>query len=136
MTQFPASCVLLADRHHQLIECVRDMLETKFETLFIVAGVDSLIEGATRLHPKIMIVDQSLAAGHLPDLLRRVRTCSPHTKLLILTNHDQASVAQFAIEAGADGVVLKRSIADDLYAAIDAMLADRGFVSPEIGLGA
>lgn len=132
MTTHPASCVLLADRHHQLIECVRDMLETKFATLFIVAGEDSLVEGATRLHPKVAIVDPSLARGQLPDLLHRVRTRSPGTKLLILSNHDQASVARFAFEAGADGVVLKRSIADDLFAAIDTILADRKFLSPGI----
>jgi DNA-binding NarL/FixJ family response regulator len=106
MKQVSTSCVLLADRHHGLIECVRDMLETEFATLFIVATENSLMEGATRLQPTVAVVDLSLVPGRLPQVLHRLRTSSPHTKLLLLSVHDQASVARFALEAGADGVVL------------------------------
>jgi DNA-binding NarL/FixJ family response regulator len=52
--------------------------------------------------------------------------------VLILFNHDRLSVARFALEAGANGVVLKSSIADDLFPAIDAAVEDRSFVSPGI----
>jgi DNA-binding NarL/FixJ family response regulator len=132
MTSLAMSCVLLADRHHQLIECVRDMLETEFATLFIVANESSLAEGVTRLQPRVVIVDLSLVSNRLPELLHQIRSSSPHTKLLLLSVHDQASIAQWALEAGADGVVLKRSIAADLHPAIDAVLGDRSFVSPGI----
>jgi DNA-binding NarL/FixJ family response regulator len=123
---------LLADRHHGLIECVRDMLKTEFAALFIVADENSLIEGATRLHPTVVIVDTSLVPGRLPELLHQLRVCSPRTKTLLLSVHDDASVAQFGLEARADGVVLKREIATDLLTAIDAVLANRRFVSPGI----
>jgi hypothetical protein len=39
-------------------------------------------------------------------------------------------VARFGLEARADGVVLKREIATDLLPAVDAVLANRRFVSP------
>ena len=135
MTQPAANCVLLANRHHRLIESVRDMLEAEFEALFIVATESSLIEGATRLQPTIVVADLSLVPRGLPQLLARLRTCSPSTKLLLLSTHDQASVARFALESGADGVVLVRSIATDLHPAVDALLADQRFVSPGIGAG-
>jgi DNA-binding NarL/FixJ family response regulator len=132
MTQPQVKCVLLADRHHGLIECVRDMLETEFAALFIVADENSLIEGATRLRPTVVIVDTSLVPGRLPELLHQLRSCSPHTKTLLLSVHDEANVARFGLEARADGVVLKRAIATDLLVAIDAVLANRCFVSPGI----
>jgi len=132
MTQLSTSCVLLADRHHQLIECVRDMIETEFATMFIVADESSLLEGASRLKPAVVIVDLSLVPGRLPEVLHRLRTCSPHSKTLLLSVQDQASVARFSLEAQADGVVLKRAIATDLLPAIDAVLANRRFVSPGI----
>jgi two-component system secretion response regulator SsrB len=124
--------VLLADRHHRLIECVRDMLESEFEAMFIVGNESSLIEGATRLQPRVVIVDTSLVPGRLPELLQRLRTCSPQSKTLLLSVHDQASVARFGLEARADGVVLKRAIATDLLPAVDAVLANRSYVSPGI----
>jgi len=132
MTQLLASCVLLADRHHQLIECVRDLLEPEFEALFIVANENSLIEGASRLHPKVAIIDLSLVPGRLRELLHRIRESSPHTKLLVLSVHDQASAARWALEAGADGVILKNSIASDVHSAIDAVLENRSYLSPGI----
>ena len=133
MTQPSVNCVVLADRHHRLIECVRDMLETEFASLFIVGDGESLMDGVTRLQPKVVIVDTSLVPGRLPELLHRLRTCSPHTKTLLLSVDDHASVARFGLEAQADGVVLKRAIATDLLPAIDAVLANRRFVSPGIG---
>ena len=134
MTTPSASCVLLADRHHQLIESVRDMLETEFATLFIVATESSLIEGATRLEPSVVVLDLSLVPGRLREILRRLRECSPTTKVVLVCAHGRASVSRFALEAGADAVVLKHSIATDLMVAIDAVMADRRFVSAGMGL--
>jgi DNA-binding NarL/FixJ family response regulator len=127
------SCVLLADRHHRLAEGVRDMLETSFDTLFIVADEHSLVQGAARLRPAVVIVDLSLIPGRLPEILGRLRASSPGTKTLLLTVHDQASVARYGLEAKADGVVLKRAIAADLLTAIDVVLAGRRFLSPGFG---
>ena len=133
MAQPSTNCVLLADRHHRMIESVRDMLETEFAALFIVADERSLIEGAARLRPAVVIVDTSLVPGRLPELIDQLRSCSPNTKTLLLSVHDQASVARFGLEAKADGVVLKNAIATDLLAAIDAVLANRRYVSPGFG---
>jgi DNA-binding NarL/FixJ family response regulator len=55
------SCVLLADRHHGLTEGVRGLLETTFGTVVMVADEASLIDGAGRLQPDVVVVDLSLA---------------------------------------------------------------------------
>lgn len=123
---------MLADRHHQLIEGVRNLLEASFDKLFIVGNQDSLIEGAARLQPAVLVVDLSFIPMGLPEMLRQVRAFSPDSKILLLSVHDEANVAQFGRDAGADGVVLKRAIATDLPAAIDAVLANRSFVSAGI----
>ena len=44
--------------------------------------------------------------------------------------HDEPTVADAALAAGADGVVLKRSLATDLMAAVDALLAGKRYLSP------
>jgi DNA-binding NarL/FixJ family response regulator len=133
MDQPRASCVLLADRHHQLIESVRDMLESDFSSLFIVSTESSLIEGATRLTPSVVVLDTALVPGRLHQVVGRLRACSPGSKVVVLLSHEHASVARFAFQGGVDSVVLKRAIATDLLLAIEAVRADRRFVSPEIG---
>jgi DNA-binding NarL/FixJ family response regulator len=126
------SCVLLADRHHGLRDSVRGLLETAFETVFMVADEASLIAGAGRLKPAVVVLDLSLSAGDLPGLLGRIGTHAPDAKVLLLSVHDERTVAESALAAGADAVVLKRSLATDLMSAVDALLAGQRYLSPEI----
>ncbi len=132
MNDAKISCVLLADRHHSLTEGVRGLLETAFASVFMVADEASLIEGAQRLHPSLIVADLSLAPGDSLGLVRRLRERAGDAKLLLLTVHDEPTVAHSTIAAGADGVVLKRAIATDLLRGIDSILQGVRYVSPAI----
>jgi DNA-binding NarL/FixJ family response regulator len=134
VTNQKSSCVLLADRHHGLRDSVRGLLETEFETVFMVANEASLLEGAGRLRPAVVVVDLSLSGGDLRGLLARVGERSPGSKVLMLSVHDEPTVAEAALIAGADGVVLKRCLATDLLPALDALRAGKRYLSPEITL--
>jgi DNA-binding NarL/FixJ family response regulator len=124
-----SDCVLLADRHHGLSESIRGLLETTFNSVFLVADENSLIEGAGLLRPAVVVVDLSLGAGDVVGLMRELRARAPGAKVLLLSVHDEPSVLRSAVAAGADGVVLKRAIATDLLLAVDEVLAGRRFVS-------
>jgi len=132
MANRKGSCVLLADRHHGLRDSVRGLLEAEFETVFMVADEASLVEGADRLSPPVVILDLSLSGGDLRSLLMRVRERSAGSKVLMLTVHDESTVADAALAAGADGVVLKRSLLTDLIAAVEAVRAGKRYMSPEL----
>jgi len=132
MTNPTSNCVLLADRHHGLRDGVRGLLETEFETVFMVADEASLLEGAGRLNPAIVVLDLSLAGGDLRGLLARVTERSPASKVLMLTVHDEATVAKAALAAGAEAVVLKSRLATDLLPAVDALRGGRRYLSPEL----
>lgn len=129
------TCVLLGERHHGLSDGVRGLLETAFGAVFMVADKASLMEGADRLQPALVIVDLALAGGDLPCLLDALRNRAPSAKVLLLSVHDEPTVAVAAFAAGADGLVLKRSIASDLLPAVDALLAGRRYVTPLAGYG-
>jgi DNA-binding NarL/FixJ family response regulator len=121
MPDKPLSCVLLADRHHGLSEGVRGLLETAFGSVVMVADEASLLEGAVRLRPEVAVVDLSLARDGGLSWLRTLRQRCPDLKVVVLSVHDEQSVRRAAMEAGADAVVLKRTIATDLLAAVDSL---------------
>ncbi len=121
MISRPVSCVLLADRHHGLAEGVRGLLETAFGSVLMVADEASLIEGAARLQPDVAVVDLSLARGRGFEWLRILRARCPSAKVIVLSVHDEESVREATIAAGADAFVLKRAIATDLLPAIEAV---------------
>jgi DNA-binding NarL/FixJ family response regulator len=123
------NCVLLADRHHELSEGVRGLLGTMFAGVFTVADEASLMEGAARIRPTVVVVDLSLAGGDIVGFLGALRRQAPAAKVLLLTVHDEPTVASAALTAGADGVVLTRAIATDLLEAVEAILAGRRYSS-------
>jgi len=125
-----ADCVLLADRHHGLSESIRGLLEAAFDSVFLVADETSLIEGAGLLRPAVVVVDLSMGAGDIGGLVGKLRARAPQAKVLLLSVHDEPSVLRSAIATGADGIVLKRSIATDLLPAVDSILAGRRFIQP------
>jgi two-component system secretion response regulator SsrB len=127
MSSVTTSCVLIADRHHVLFAGIRGLLETTFDKVFLVTDKASLIEGAMRLQPTIIVMDLSYAAGNLPDLVRELRHQAPMAKLLLLSVHDEPAVITSAMTAGADGLVVKRALASDLMPAIDAVLAGQRY---------
>jgi len=111
-------------------EGVRGLLETAFQTVYVVADPESLRDGAQRLAPTLIVLDLSLASGEFAPLLQRVRKLSPDSRIIVLTVHDEATVARVALAAGADSVILKRCVGTDFMRAVDAVLQGEQFVSP------
>ena len=127
----PLSCVLLADRHHGLTEGVRGLLATAFGSVVMVADEASLIDGADRLHPDMAIVDLSLARNSGLAWLHTLRHDCPDLKVIVLSVHDEQSVRDAVMRAGADAFVLKRDIATDLLSAVDDVRRGKGVAPPE-----
>jgi len=136
MTALPTDklndCVILAGRHHGLSEGVRGLLETTFSTVVMVADEVSLFESATRLSATLAIVDLSLAAGDGVGLVSRLRGRCPHLKLIVISVHDEGSVSQSVLSAGADGFVIRHAIATDLLPAVNCVLAGERYLSPAV----
>jgi two-component system secretion response regulator SsrB len=133
MAEGPLSCVLLADRHHGLTEGVRGLLETAFGSVVMVADETSLLEAAIRLRPDVAIVDLSLSRKGGLDWLRRLKQHCPDLKVIVLSVHDEQSVRDAAMEAGADALVLKRAIATELLPAVDTVRQSRSHEETEVG---
>jgi DNA-binding NarL/FixJ family response regulator len=122
--------VLLADNHQNMLEGVRNLLEDMFETVFMVADEASLMEAAEKLRPDLIVADLSLPVTKEINVVRRMKTAFPGIKLIILSIHDEQAAFGECIEAGADGIVLKRRAVNDLIPAVEAVLKGGTYVSP------
>jgi DNA-binding NarL/FixJ family response regulator len=123
-----AGCALVAQASQRLSEGLRGWLQGSFDAVFIVADRASLVQGAGSLQPALVLLDLALAEGRLGPLLDELHCQAPASRMLVLSDHDDAGVDRSALAAGADGVVRKASLAADLSPAIDAVLAGRRFV--------
>lgn len=112
------------------------MLGTAFNSVYVVGDVKSLHDGTRRLQPTVVVLDISFAESNSLELTRWIKKHSPFSKLIVLTCQDHAQGVQTSISAGADAIVLKRCVAQDLLIAVDAVQRDEKFVSHDIGTAA
>jgi len=122
--------VLLADRHQNVLAGIRSLLETIFETVVMVADEASLLEAAERLEPDLAIIDISLPVSTEENVARRFRSRHPDLKFIVLSVHDEPTVVNEALAAGASGFVLKRAAATDLIPAVREVLQGGIYTSP------
>ncbi len=80
------------------------------------------MESAEKLRPALAVVDLSLPMEDGFRWIRRLRDRCPGIRLILLSVHDEPGVRRAAIEAGADGFVLKRSVATDLLSTVESVL--------------
>lgn len=124
--------VILADRHHAMLEGIRGLLETVFESVVMVADEKSLFDTARKLNPVLAIVDISLSLSGEINIVKELKSRLPDLKFIILSVHDEETVAKEVMEAGASGFVLKRSAGVDLIPAVMRVLKGKTFISPGV----
>lgn len=126
--------VLLADNHQNMLEGVRNLLEGLFETVFMVADEASLMEAAEKLNPDLIVADLSLPVTGELNIVRRIKRAFPKIKLIILSIHDEQAAIGECVQAGANGIVLKRRAVDDLVPAVEAVLGGGACVPPSTAI--
>ena len=124
--------VILADNHQNMLAGERTLLESMFETVFMVADEASLIEAAEKLKPDLIVADLSLPVAHEINIARRLKKVFPEIKLIILSVHDEGAAVGECLVAGASGFVLKRTAVNDLVRAIETVMKGDIYMSPSV----
>ena len=129
--------ILLVDDHAVVREGYRRFLE-RSEDLRVVGEAADADEGyrlwADRA-PDVTVVDLSMRGAGGMQLLMRITARSPAARCLVFSMHEDARVAQRALEAGARGFVTKSSQPEVLVEAVRAVHAGQVYLSADIVQG-
>jgi len=126
--------VVLADDHPIVLNGLRNLIasEKDFELVGEASsGIDAL-KTIREKKPDLAIVDISMPELNGILLSRRISKELVSVKILILTLHEDRAYLRQAIEAGARGYLLKRSAAENLVAAMRAVMTGGLYVDPAI----
>ncbi|MDQ3657443.1 MAG: response regulator transcription factor [Chloroflexota bacterium] len=126
--------VLLVDDHPVVIEGLRKLLEAAgdIDVTGTANDASQAIERAKALRPDVILLDLRMPGATGIQATRRLREQEFEGAIILLTSYgDQAYVRQ-ALEAGADGYLLKSTPSDELIDSIRSGAKGRRQLSPEL----
>ncbi len=126
--------VLLVDDHPVVIEGLRKLLETSgdIEVTSTANDAAQALERARTLRPDVILLDLRMPGASGIQATRRLREQEFRGAVILLTSYgDQAYVRQ-ALEAGADGYLLKSTPSEQLIESIRSAARGRRQLSPEL----
>lgn len=121
--------MLLADDHTILAEGLAALLKDHFTLVGVAADGRELLERAEESRPDVIVADVSMPLLNGLDALRSIRKAGSEAKVIILTMHEDASLAIESLRAGAAGFLIKRSACTELIEAINAVATGHTYIS-------
>ena len=127
--------VVLADDHELVRDGIRMVLEAEADIEVVAQAGDA--ETAARYvlghKPTILVLDLSMPGRPSLELMPEIIESSPSTSVIVVTMQNEPAFARQALQAGAKGFVIKQSAADELMAAVRAVLAGQTYINPNLG---
>lgn len=124
--------VVVADDHPILLAGLVKLLEPEYDVVGTATDGIAAIDTTDHLRPDLLVIDVSMPRLNGLDAIRRVRAANPAIRIVVLTIHTGPSYVAAALEAGANGYVVKQSVAEDLMEALATALAGGTYRSPSI----
>ena len=126
--------ILLADDHSILRAGLCSILNSKAD-FDVVAEVDNgmdAIKTALAIKPDLLLTDLSMPKKNGTEAISEIKKRLPDIKCLVLTMHTSEEHIRTALNAGADGYVLKDDSHEELLTAIKTVLSGKTYLSPSI----
>lgn len=125
--------LVVVDDHPVVRDGIAGMLESD-ERIDVVGeaadGVEALAQ-VRRLDPDVVLMDLRMPGGDGVPAIRALRVASPiRPRILVLTTYDTDADIHAAIDAGADGYLLKAMSRTELVDGVLAVAAGRRVLAP------
>jgi DNA-binding NarL/FixJ family response regulator len=127
--------ILLADDHLLFAQALTQLLSPRYEVVEIVGDGKALQAAARKHKPDVIVTDVTMPLMSGLDSIRSLRNDLFVPKVVFLTMHADSELARECFNAGAVAFVNKEFSFDELIVAIEAVLLNQMYLSPNIAAG-
>lgn len=128
--------VILCDDHPLVREGIKDILESNFNELHVVAetgNASDLLKIVKDQDADLVILEIALPDHNGLVALRRIKQMDKSLPVLVFTMHEESRYALEALRAGASGYILKEGTPQEIIKAVQHIVfQDRKYITPEI----
>lgn len=126
--------VLIVDDHPVVREGLAAMLSTQRDFLVVGEAADGAEAEAKveELSPDVVLMDLEMPKVEGPEAIRRIRARHPEARMLVLTAYDTDERILDAVQAGAQGYMLKGAPREELFRAIRVVNQGGSLLEPVV----
>jgi DNA-binding NarL/FixJ family response regulator len=126
--------ILIADDHDVVRSGLRKVLESQNNWEVVAEACDGkdAISKATETRPDVAVLDYAMPLINGVEATRQIRARLPKTEVLIFTMHDNDTLIQELLSAGARGYVLKSDSGRHLVGAIESLALHKPFFTAKV----
>jgi DNA-binding NarL/FixJ family response regulator len=126
--------VFLADDHAVVRDSLRFLLEAHPDISVVGDAADGreAVRKVQKLHPDVVIMDIAMPGLNGVEATLQIRHGSPATQVVILSMYSSTEHIFRALQAGAQGYVMKESAGKEVVNAVRAVHAGRRYLSQRI----
>jgi len=126
--------IMLVDDHAVVRAGFRRLLEQQLNCQVVAEAADAerAYKRFVEHKPDVVVLDLSMPGLSGMDTIRRIIAREPAARILVFSMHEDAAVAERAIQLGARGYVTKSSAPEILAAAVAEVAAGKLALSPDI----
>ena len=125
--------VLIVDDHAIVRGGLSQLLSTTtdLEVVGTAASGDEAVASAAQLHPDVVLMDLSMPGSGGVGATAKIVAANPETHVLVLTSFGDRNSITDALEAGAQGYVLKHSEPETILASIREIVTGGSPLDPK-----
>jgi two-component system response regulator NreC len=119
--------IIIADDHPVVRMGLRSLLSRQagFQVIGEAADGEEAVRLAQDLRPQVLVVDLLMPRLNGMQVVERVRKTAPGMHIIILSMYSDRSYVNEALQLGADGYVVKDSMAEEIVHAIRTVAAGK-----------
>jgi DNA-binding NarL/FixJ family response regulator len=126
--------ILLADDHPVVRNGLHSLLETQaeFEVVAECANGEEVLRMIPKVHPDILLLDLEMPVMDGVETIRRLRQLPESPRIIVFTAFDDDERIIHAIQAGANGYMLKDAPRDEIFKAINVAMQGGSLLQPVV----
>ena len=126
--------VIIVEDHKLVREMWEQLFANKQEVEVVgkTGEFDEAIEMIKNKRPDIVLLDINLPDASGLDAVPLIRKYTPGSRIIAVSMHSQPAYAKKMLQMGAKGYVTKNSSHDEMFTAIDTVMAGKTYICMEI----
>ncbi|WP_111807728.1 response regulator [Aeromonas allosaccharophila] len=132
--------IILADDHPLILTGIRSLIDQITPHCEVIAEayqVSELLKSLQQHHCDLLITDFSMPGDTRCDglvMIQQLRRDYPNMPIIVLTQIQNSAILQSLIQVGVNGLILKKSVINELADAIRQILLGHRYIGPAVNM--